>query len=130
MKKANIKEVGEETIAVAAGKFKTTHYTFDNGKSSGDIWVKKGVGPYGLVKQVHRGASALMTLELTSSGGGAKSEVDETTARSMMGAATGRGPAGAASGASPGDAGSGAPPAPSMSDIFSNALKKKAHLGQ
>ena len=81
--RAKMTEVGPETITVAAGTFKTTHYTFDDGKTSGDTWINKEAGPYGMIRQVHHNGKIVSTMELVDSGNDAKSEVDETTAKTM-----------------------------------------------
>jgi|GEM_PF-5386634 len=118
--KAKTKEVGEESIEVAAGKYKATRYSFDDGKNTGDTWVKPGVGPYGLIKQVHTSGKTVTTLELQSAGGDAKSEVDETTAQSMFGGMMGGG-SGAASGS-----GSNSSAPSGFGSMFQNALQRKA----
>ena len=127
--KMKMTEVGSEKIEVPAGKYKATHYTFEDGKNSGDSWMKPGVGPYGMIKQVHRDGKLVSTLELLSSGDDAKSEVDEKTAQSMFGAMMDR-PSRAKAGKGH-DAASDekAPEAPSLGGMFRNALKKKAGLG-
>ena len=82
--KTKMKELGTETISVPAGSFKTTRYSFDHEKkAAGDVWVKPGVGPYGLVKQVFKSESRDTAVVLTAHGDDAKSEVDHTTAKSM-----------------------------------------------
>lgn len=136
---AKMTEVGEEKIEVPAGKFKTTHFTFEEKKDAGDAWIKPGVGPYGMVKQVHKDGKLVSILELLASGDDAKSEVDEKSAQSMMGAMMG-GPERARSKkkkdrdeASEGsDEKSEAPEEaaekPSLGGFFKNVLKKKAGL--
>jgi len=121
---AKMTEAGAETVEVPAGKFKTTRYTFEEEKNSGDAWLKPGVGPYGLIKQVHRGAKETSTMQLLSSGADAKSEVDEKSAQTAMGVMTGR-PEGSRKN-EPRDA---APEKPDFGGLFKNALKKKAGLG-
>lgn len=117
--KTPLKDAGQETVKVAAGSYKATHYSFDNGKSVGDIWVKPGIGPYGLIKQVHTSGASQVTMELLSSGGDAQSEVDETTAVSMNGGMPGQG----------GDS-AGPPPGvpPNISDLM-NRYKQKSQQG-
>lgn len=136
---AKMTEVGEEKIEVPAGKFKTTHFTFEEKKDAGDAWIKPGVGPYGMVKQVHKDGKLVSTLELLASGDDAKSEVDEKSAQSMMGAMMG-GPERARSKkkkdrdeASEGsdeksEASEEAAEKPSLGGFLKNALKKKAGL--
>lgn len=127
---AKMTEVGEEKIEVPAGKFKTTRYAFEDKKNTGDAWMKPGVGPYGMIKQVHREGKEIATMELLASGDGAKSEIDEKTARSMMGAMMG-GPSSSRKGKSE-DADEGSDEKvekPSFGGMFKNALKKKAGLG-
>jgi len=115
--KTTMKEAGQETVKVPAGSFKATHYSFDNGKSVGDSWVKPGVGPYGLIKQAHTSGERSTTMELLASGDDAKSEVDETTAVSM-GGMPGQGQMPDASGAAPGMP-------PNISDLM-NKYKRKS----
>ena len=105
---AKMAAAGTETIEVPAGKFKTTHYTMTNGNNSGDVWMKAGVGPYGMVKQVYTAGDRVTTLTLLDSGGDAKSEVDETTARSFGPGMMGR-PSKPDRGAESGGAGAKAP---------------------
>lgn len=116
--KTALKDAGQETVKVAAGSFKATHYSFDNGKSAGDMWVKPGVGPYGLIKQVHTSGESTVAMELLASGDDAKSEVDETTAVPMYGGMPGQGQMPDASGATP-----GVPP--NISDLM-NKYKRKS----
>lgn len=87
--KAKMTEAGAEKIEVPAGKFKATRFTFEDGKNTGDAWIKPGVGPYGMIKQIHREGKLISTIELLSSGGDAKSEVDEKSAQSAFGAMMG-----------------------------------------
>lgn len=122
--KAKMKEAGEETVEVPAGKFKTTRYTFEEEKNAGDAWLKPGVGPYGLIKQVHRGAKETSTMQLLSSGSDAKSEVDEKSAQTAMGAMMGR-----PSSSKKDREREEAPEKPDFGGMFKNALKKKAGLG-
>jgi hypothetical protein len=51
-------DLGSESITVPAGAFTTEHYRAKDG--SGDTWVAKGAGPYGLVK--HQGKDTTMVL--------------------------------------------------------------------
>jgi hypothetical protein len=122
--KAKNTEVGEESVEVAAGKYKATHYSFDDGTSKGDHWVKPGVGPYGLIKQTHSGPKGSGALELLSSGDGAKSEVDESTAQSFGSMMGGQAPSGAAGAPGMGSNPSNMPPG--MSDMIQNAMKRRA----
>ncbi|OGS41345.1 MAG: hypothetical protein A2506_13630 [Elusimicrobia bacterium RIFOXYD12_FULL_66_9] len=87
--KTKMTEAGTETISVPAGKFKATRYTFAEGKATGESWAKAGVGPYGMIKQVQREGKESSTMELLSSGAGAKSEIDEKSAQSPFGAMMG-----------------------------------------
>lgn len=128
--RAKMTEVGTDKIEVPAGKYKATHYTFAEGKNTGDAWMKPGVGPYGMIKQVHREGKEVSTLELLASGDDAKSEVDEKSAQSPFGAMMDR-PSRAKSGkkGAAADSDEKAPEAPSFGGMFKNALKKKAGLG-
>ncbi|HKD62841.1 MAG TPA: hypothetical protein VKB40_02300 [Candidatus Acidoferrales bacterium] len=51
-------DLGSESITVPAGTFTTEHYRAKDG--SGDTWVAKDAGPYGLVK--HQGKDSTMVL--------------------------------------------------------------------
>jgi len=51
-------DLGSESITVPAGTFSAEHYRAKDG--SGDTWVAKNAGPYGLVK--HQGKDATMVL--------------------------------------------------------------------
>lgn len=122
--KTKLKPGAEETVKVPAGKFTATHYTFDNGKASGDTWLKPGVGPYGLIKQTHKSERSDFIIELLSSGDGAKSELDESQAKPFpaMGGMPGGMPPGAApAGGAPGQA---PPGMPNMSDIMNRYRNK------
>lgn len=44
------KLVGQETITVAAGSFKTSHYRDMSEQGTTDIWVNENIAPMGLVK--------------------------------------------------------------------------------
>jgi hypothetical protein len=73
---------GRETIKVAAGSFKTTHYREHLSAGTVDVWVSERVLPLGLVKVVStlkpktgeasQSAVPLVTMELTATGSGAK----------------------------------------------------------
>ncbi len=131
--KAKMTEVGEEKIEVPAGKFKATHYIFEEGKNTGDAWVKPGVGPYGMIKQLYHDGKDITTLELLASGDDAKSEVDEKAAKSMMGEMMGDRPSRSKKGKNHDeeseDSEEQAGEKPSIGGFFKNALKKKAGLG-
>lgn len=127
--KAKMTEKGEETITVPAGKFKTTHYSYEEGKNTGDSWMKPGAGPYGMVKQVNQEGKETSTIELLSSGDDAKSEIDEKSAQSMMGAMMGM-PKGKRPHADENpdekpEASEEKAEKPSVGGFFKNALKKK-----
>jgi len=51
-------DLGSESITVPAGTFTAEHYRAKNG--SGDTWIAKNAGPYGLVK--HQGKDTTMVL--------------------------------------------------------------------
>ena len=51
-------DLGSESITVPAGTFTAEHYRAKDG--SGDTWVAKNAGPYGLVK--HQGKDTTMVL--------------------------------------------------------------------
>lgn len=128
---AKMTEVGEETISVPAGKFKAAHFIFEQKNNTGDAWMKPGVGPYGMIKQVHRDDKVVTTLELLASGGDAKSEIDEKTAQSMMGAMMGMPRKGkhreeaSEDSTSKDEASEGKSEKPSVGGFLKNALKKK-----
>lgn len=126
---AKMTEVGEEKIEVPAGKFKTTRYAFEEGKNKGDAWMKPGVGPYGMIKQVHAEGKEIATMELLASGDDAKSEIDEKSAQTPFGAMTGgRRESPVEENESP-EAAPEKAEKPSFGGMFKNALKKKAGLG-
>lgn len=134
--KTKLVEAGVETIEVPAGKYKATHYTFGADKETGDSWFKPGVGPYGLIKQAHNRGKEVSTLELLSSGDGAKSEVDEKSAQSPMGAMMGRGrrpEAGEEQGEAAKRSDEDAPKRPKGSGfggLFKKAIKQQAGIGE
>jgi hypothetical protein len=86
--------VGKETIKVAAGSFKTTHYRNKTAQANVDLWVSEDVPPMGLVKLVlEPGAQQPgMTMELQSSGKGAKPTITKPAKpfdpKAMMGGMT------------------------------------------
>ncbi|NNN06352.1 MAG: hypothetical protein HKL90_10670 [Elusimicrobia bacterium] len=77
------KKLGPAKVSVPAGTFETTRYAVSGGKVSGDVWLKSGVGPYGLIRQVMHDGGRTTTFELLASGMGAKSSVDETQAHAF-----------------------------------------------
>jgi hypothetical protein len=71
--------VGKETIKVAAGSFKTTHYRSNTPQGIVDVWVSEEVAPTGMVKLMSSGAMGTgsgqppgMMMELVEKGKGAK----------------------------------------------------------
>jgi hypothetical protein len=74
--------VGKETIKVAAGSFKTTHYRDHTPAGTVDVWVSEEVPPLGLVKvlttpepatdQAKQPPIPPATMELAATGSGAK----------------------------------------------------------
>ena len=70
--------VGKETIKVAAGSFKTSHYRNQTEQGPVDVWVSEAVLPTGLVKlttpSMQAGAQQVpgMVMELAATGKGAK----------------------------------------------------------
>jgi hypothetical protein len=70
--------VGNETIKVPAGSFKTQHYRTKSEQGTVDVWVAEEAPPTGLVKmttspmQVNGQQMPGMTMELSSTGKGAK----------------------------------------------------------
>ncbi|MGD0839132.1 MAG: hypothetical protein ABSB49_21055 [Polyangia bacterium] len=70
--------VGKETLKVAAGSFRTSHYRTKNEQGTADVWVSEDVPPSGLVKfttsWMRAGGQQLpgITMELTALGKGAK----------------------------------------------------------
>lgn len=68
---AKYKFVGEESVTVPAGKYRTDHYTGPDGEA----WVALGVPAWHLVKMTNEDGS---TMVLTAVGSGAKSEITET----------------------------------------------------
>ncbi|MFI5235545.1 MAG: hypothetical protein ACHQXA_07545, partial [Gemmatimonadales bacterium] len=65
---AELTKVGEETVTVPAGSFKTTHY--HSASKNTDVWVSSS-SPFGLIKE--KGADTSM--ELTGTGTGAKTAI-------------------------------------------------------
>jgi hypothetical protein len=94
--------VGKETIKVAAGSFKTSHYRNKTKQGTVDVWVSEDVLPTGLVKmktppvQVNGQQMPGVTMELTATGKGAKPTITKPAKpfdpQKMMG---GMAPAGA-----------------------------------
>jgi hypothetical protein len=56
-------DVGNESVTTPAGTFTTEHYRMKDG--SGDVWVAKGAGPYGLVKFQGKDTTMLLTKVIT-----------------------------------------------------------------
>jgi hypothetical protein len=52
-------DLGSESIAVPAGTFTAEHYRAKDG--SGETWVSKGAGPYGVVKHQGKGRTMVLT---------------------------------------------------------------------
>jgi hypothetical protein len=72
--------VGKETVKVAAGTFKTTHYRDKVQAGSVDVWVSDEVAPLGLVKvlttpDAKQGTPGTAVMELQATGKGAKPTV-------------------------------------------------------
>ncbi len=66
-------DLGVDSVTVPAGTFEAEHWQFKSGDKTSDVWVKAGVGPYGLVKSSGEG----MTMELLAYGDGAESVITE-----------------------------------------------------
>lgn len=113
------KEVGSESVKVPAGSFETKVLEYKSDKDAGKVWVKEGVGPWGVIKQEGKGSH----VALLSYGGDAKAEVDETQAMKMPspmgmmgpGSAPGAAPSGMAPGMAPGG----------MNEMIRNAMKMR-----
>lgn len=94
--------VGQETIKVAAGSFKTSHYRNKTEQGTVDVWVSEDVPPTGMVKlttsAMQSGGQNIppMTMELSAMGKGAKATITKAPKpfdpQMMMGGAA---PAGA-----------------------------------
>jgi len=86
---ARMTEVGKESVTVPAGTFQTTHYR--DAQRGTDVWISPSV-PFGMVRVVGEGR----TVELQSSGTGAKSKITGTPQEmgpgGMMGAPSGSRP--------------------------------------
>jgi hypothetical protein len=73
--------VGKETIKVAAGSFKTSHYRTKTDQATVDIWVSEDAPPTGMVKLMTSAMQAggqplpAMTMELGALGKGAKATI-------------------------------------------------------
>lgn len=136
VKKTKMVKVGDETIQVPAGKYKATHYKIGEDGKSGDTWVREGTGPYGLVKQLYMHGDHTTTILLLATGDGAKSEVDESTAKeggfgAMMAEQRRQAKKDGKKGAAKADANADEDQGdlPSLGGLFKSALKKKAGLG-
>jgi hypothetical protein len=73
--------VGKETIQVAAGSFKTSHYRNRTAQGTVDMWVSEEAPPTGMVKmttsEMQAGAQTIppMAMELAAMGKGAKATI-------------------------------------------------------
>jgi hypothetical protein len=66
-------DLGVDSVTVPAGTFEAEHWQFKSGDQSSDVWVKAGIGPYGLVKSSGEG----MTMELLAYGEDATTLITE-----------------------------------------------------
>ena len=66
-----------ETVSTPAGKIRAENYSLHNGSFHGNVWAKKGVGPFGVVKSamVDDKAQIITNFMLESYGTGAKPEI-------------------------------------------------------
>lgn len=66
-------DLGVESVTVPAGTFEANHWQFKTDDDTADVWIKAGIGPYGLVKST----AGDMTMELMGYGEDAKSLITE-----------------------------------------------------
>ena len=66
-------DMGVESVTVPAGTFTAQHWKFGDGEDAYDMWISKGVGPYGVVK----GLSPETEMVLVAYGDGATSLITE-----------------------------------------------------
>lgn len=78
--RGKIVDKGTESIKVPAGTFKTQHLQYQDVEGIADVWIHKGVAPYGLVKS--KGKDFEMVL--LSYGTGAKTLITETPQKFEM----------------------------------------------
>lgn len=71
---------GQEMIKVPAGMFKAQHVQYQDKEGTIDVWVYKGVAPYGVIKSQAKD----MEMVLLSYGTGAKSLITETPHKMEM----------------------------------------------
>jgi len=72
--KTEFEELGVETVVVPAGTFEARRLRVVQEKTVGDVWLKVGVGPYGMVKTT----SEDIEMVLTAYGSDATSRITET----------------------------------------------------
>lgn len=70
-----MKEAGSETVSVPAGKFKARKMTYEDKSENGSVWMKAGVGPYGLIQQEVSSKKETTRMVLHSYGKGAKPSI-------------------------------------------------------
>lgn len=78
--KEKMVDKGTETIKIPAGTFKAQHLQYQGAEGIVDIWVHKGVAPYGMVKS----QSKDFEMVLISYGTGAKTLITETPQKFEM----------------------------------------------
>ncbi len=78
--KGKLVKKGAETVKVPAGTFKTEHWQYQDAEGIVDLWVDKGVSPYGTVKYKSEG----FEMVLLGYGKGAQSLITETPQKLEM----------------------------------------------
>jgi len=57
-------DLGSDTVTTPAGTFSCEHYKLKDG--SGEFWIKKNIGPFGLVKGINKdGSTTVLTKAVT-----------------------------------------------------------------
>ena len=57
-------DLGSDTVTTPAGTFSCEHYKQKDG--SGEFWIKKNIGPFGLVKGINKdGSTTVLTKAVT-----------------------------------------------------------------
>ncbi|MBI2070655.1 MAG: hypothetical protein HYT79_08645 [Elusimicrobia bacterium] len=79
-----MKKAGKEKVSVPAGTFTADKYTYESEGSTGEVWVKAGIGPNGVIKQTSRSGKSETMSVLLAYGKDAKPEVMETEAANPM----------------------------------------------
>jgi hypothetical protein len=86
-----LKKEGMETVLTSFGKIQTEKYGFHSASIHGNVWAKKGVGPFGVVKStiIDDKDHVSIKLMLRSHGAGAEPEISISKVESMNGMSPG-----------------------------------------